>query len=96
MKSATVADISEFCEKTDLVNLKLDFHRLDIVKLGTSPVNLIKLSDAVKDEVVKKTVYDELVKRVDTIQTTDTGMYACISLFRVDQINSTKIMTNRN
>ena len=96
MKSATVVDISEFYEKSDLVNLKLDFHRLDIFQLGTSPVNLIKLSDAVKDEVVKKTVYDELVKRVDTIQTTDTGMYACISLFRVDQINSTKIMTNRN
>ena len=96
MKSATVVDISEFCEKTDLVNLKLDFHRLDIVKLGTSPVNLIKLSDAVKDEVVKKTIYDELVKRVNTIQTTDTGMYVCISLFRAAQINSTKIMTNRN
>ena len=29
------------------------------------------MSDAVKNEFVKKTVYDELVKKVNVIQTTD-------------------------
>ena len=38
---------------------------MDIGKLKTTPVNLSKLSDVVKNSVVKKTEYDELVKKVD-------------------------------
>ena len=34
--------------------------------------DLSNLSDAVKNEVVKKTVYDKLVKKVNAIQNTDT------------------------
>ena len=45
---------------------------LDINKLGTLPVDLSKLSNIVKNEVVKKTVYDELVKKVNALQTIDT------------------------
>ena len=37
------------------------------------PVDLKKLSDVVDKEVVKKDVYDELVKKVNAIQTTDTS-----------------------
>ena len=36
-------------------------------------VDLSKLSDAVKNEVVKKTVYDQLVKKVNAIETNDTS-----------------------
>ena len=36
---------------------------MDIGKLKTTPVNLSKLSDVVKNSVVKKTEYDELVKK---------------------------------
>ena len=35
------------------------------------PVNLSKLSDVVKNDVVKKTVYDKLVAKVDNIDTSD-------------------------
>ena len=35
------------------------------------PVDLSKLSDAVKNAVVKKTVYNKLVAKVDTIDTSD-------------------------
>ena len=33
------------------------------------PVHLSKLSDVVKNDVVKKTVYDKLVAKVNTINT---------------------------
>ena len=35
------------------------------------PVDLSKLSDAVKNDVVKKTVYDQLVAKVNNIDTSD-------------------------
>ena len=44
-----------------------------IGKLETNPVDLSKLSDVVKNEVVKKSEYNELIKKVDAIQTTDTS-----------------------
>ena len=42
-------------------------------KLETIPVDLSKLIDLVKTEVVKKTEYNELVKNVNNINTTDTS-----------------------
>ena len=35
------------------------------------PVDLSKLSDAVKNDVVKKTVYDKLLAKVNNIDTSD-------------------------
>ena len=35
------------------------------------PVNLSKLSDVVKNDVVKKTVYNKLVVKVDNIDISD-------------------------
>ena len=46
---------------------------VNIGKLKTPPVDLSKPSDVVKYNFVKKTVYDKLVKEVNTIQTTDTS-----------------------
>ena len=56
-------------EKADLASLKSDFDRLDVDKLETTPLALSKLTNVVKYEVVKKSVYDELVKKVNTIDT---------------------------
>ena len=42
-------------------------------KLKTVPDNLSKLSNAVKNDVVKKTLYDELIKNVNAIQSNDTS-----------------------
>ena len=49
-------------KKSDLTSLKSEIGKLDIGKLETTPVDLGKLNDAVKNEVVKKTKDDELVK----------------------------------
>ena len=56
-------------KKADLASLKSDFDRLDIDKLETTPVDLSKLTNVVKYEVVKKTIYDELIKKVNAIDT---------------------------
>ena len=47
--------------------------KLDIGKLETTSVDLNKLSNAVNNDVIKKTENDELVKKVNNINTTDTS-----------------------
>ena len=53
--------------EVDLAKVKSEVDRLDIDKLGTTPFDLSKLSDVVKNEVVKNAVYDVLVKKVYAI-----------------------------
>ena len=71
LKNVTHVDTSRFTLKTNLVNLKTQLDKLDIDKLALVPVNFSKLSDVVKNDVVKKTVYDKLVARVNNIDTSD-------------------------
>ena len=58
-------------KEIDLATLKSKIDKSDIGKLRTTPVNLNKLSNLVRNERVKKTAYDELVKKVNAIQTTN-------------------------
>ena len=60
-----------FALKTNLANLKTEVDKLHIDKLAPVPVDLSKLSDAVKNDVIKKTVYDKLVAKVNNIHTND-------------------------
>ena len=52
-----------------LANLKTEVDKMDTDKLRTVPVDLIKLSNIVKNEVVKKTEYNKLVDKVNNIDT---------------------------
>ena len=61
-------------EPNNLGNLKSQAHKLDIQKLETAPVDLSKLSNVVKIDVVKKTEYNELVKKVNNISNTETSI----------------------
>ena len=67
----THVDTSNFALKTNLSSLKPEVDKLDIDKLATVPVDLSKLSNVVKNDVVKKTVYDKLVAKVNNINTSD-------------------------
>ena len=58
---------------SNLSNLKSKVGKLDPDKLVPVTVDLIKLSDVVKNDVIKNTEYNELVKKVNNINTTDTG-----------------------
>ena len=53
--------------------MKSRVDKLDVDKLVSLPVDLNKLSDLVTNNVVKKIEYNELVKKFNTIQTTDTS-----------------------
>ena len=69
LKNVTHLDTSTFELKTNLASLKTEVDRLDIDKLAPSPVDLSKLSDVVKNDVVKKAVYEKLAAKVNDIDT---------------------------
>ena len=50
----THVDTSNFALKTNLSSLKTEVDKLDIDKLATVPIDLSKLSNVVKNDVVKK------------------------------------------
>ena len=68
LKNVTHVDTSSFALKTNLANLKTEVDKLDIDKLVPVPVDLSKLSDVVKNDVVKK-LYNEIVAKVNSIDT---------------------------
>ena len=67
IKNISHVDTSSFALKTNLGSLKTKVDKLNIDKLVAVPVDLSKLSDVVKNDVVKKTVYDKLVAIVNSI-----------------------------
>ena len=85
---ATKADIknishvgtSSFALKTNLANLKTGVDKLDINE--PVPVDLSKLSYVVKNNVVKKVVYNQLVAKVNNI---DTGGFVLKTKYDTDK-----------
>ena len=69
LTNVTHVDVLSFALKTNLANLKTEVDKLDIAKLAPVPDDLAKLSNVVKNDVVKKTVYDKLVAKVNNIDT---------------------------
>ena len=67
LKNVTHVDISTFTLKTNLGSLKTVVGKLDVDKLEVVPTDLSKLSDVVKNEVVKKTEYNTSKTKVDNI-----------------------------
>ena len=53
--------------------MKSKVDKLDVDKLFPVLADLSKLSNAVKNDVTKKTEYDLLVEKVNVIQTTETS-----------------------
>ena len=54
LKNITHTDVSSFASKTNLAALKTEVDKIDADKLKTVPDDLAKLSNVVKNEVVKK------------------------------------------
>ena len=50
---------------TNLRNLKSKVEKLDVDKLIPAPADISKLSDVVKNDVVKKNVYDSKYKNIE-------------------------------
>ena len=64
-----ISHFDSFVLKTNLANIKTEVDKLDIDKLIPVPVDLIKLRKEKKNDVVKKTVFDKLVAKVNNIDT---------------------------
>ena len=69
IKNISHVDTSGFALKTNLASLKTEAGKLDIDKLVPAPVDLSKLTDVAKNDVVKKDVYYKLVAKIDNIDT---------------------------
>ena len=68
-KDATGIDTSNFALKSNLASLKTEVDKTDVDKPKTVPVNLSKLTNLVNNGVVKRTVYNKLVRKVKGIDT---------------------------
>ena len=66
IKDITNIDASGFVSKTNLAALKTKVDKIDIDKLKTVPGDLAKLSNVVKNDVVKKTDYDTKVSNIES------------------------------
>ena len=66
-KCISHVDTSTFELKSNLASLKTEVDKLGIEQLVPVPLYLSKLSDVVKNNVIKKTVYDKLVSKVNSI-----------------------------
>ena len=84
IRSITHVDTSSFALKTNLANLKTEVDKLDIDKLVPIPTDLSKLSNVVKNDVIKKDVYDQLVPKVNNINI-GTGKFILKSDYDADK-----------
>ena len=70
LQNITHVDVSSFALKSNLAKLKTEVDKLDIDKLAPVPNDLAKLSNIVKNDVVKKSIYDKSATKVDKLDTT--------------------------
>ena len=87
IKNITHIDTSGFALKANLSNLKTEIDKLDIDKLVPVPVDLSKLSDVVKNDVIKKAEYNKLVNKVNNI---DTSRFILKAKYDADKIELEK------
>ena len=57
LKNITHVDVGSFASKTNLAALKTEVDKIDTGKLKTAPTDLAKLTNAIENDVVKKTDY---------------------------------------
>ena len=65
LKNYTHVDVSSFASKTNLAALKTEVDKIDADKLKTTPVDLAKLTNAIENDVVKKTDYNTKVTSIE-------------------------------
>ena len=65
LKNITHVDVSSFASKTNLAALKTEVDKIDADKLKTTPADLTKLTNAIENDVVKKTDYNTKVTSIE-------------------------------
>ena len=82
LKIVTHVDTSNSALKTNLASVKTEADKLDIDKLAPVTVDLSKLSDVVKNDVVKKAVFNKWATKVNGI---DTSNFVLKSKYQTDK-----------
>ena len=65
LNNITHVDTSSFASQNNLAALKTEVDKIDIDKLKTAPTDLAKLTNAVENDLVKKTVYNTKVTSIE-------------------------------
>ena len=65
LKNITHVDVSSFASKTNLAALKTEVDKIDTDKLKTAPTDLAKLTNAIENDVVKKTDYNTKITSIE-------------------------------
>ena len=65
-KNITHVDVSNFASKTNLAALRIEIDKIDTDKLKTTPADLAKLTNVVKNDVIKKTDYNTKVTSIES------------------------------
>ena len=65
LNNITHVDVSSFAIKTNLAALKTEVDKIDADKLKTTPTDLAKLTNAIENDVVKKTDYNTKVTSIE-------------------------------
>ena len=66
VKNITHVDVSSFASKANLEVLKTEVDKIDVDKLKTTPTDLTKLTNAVENDLVKKTDYNTKVTNIES------------------------------
>ena len=66
VKNITHVDVSSFASKTNLAALKIEVDKIDANKLKTTSADLAKLTNAVENDLVKKTDYNTKVTSIES------------------------------
>ena len=91
LKNVTHVGTSSFALKTNLASLKTEVDKLAIDMLAPVPVDLNKLSEVVKNDVIKKAMYHKLVAKVNNI---DTNEFVLKTKYQTDKTELEKKVSN--
>ena len=65
LNNITHVDVSIFASKTNLAALMTEVDKIDADKLKTTPTDMAKLTNAIENDVVKKTDYNTKVTSIE-------------------------------
>ena len=65
LKNITHVNVSSFASKTNLAALKTEADKIDTDELKTAPTDLAKLTNAIENDVVKKTDYNTKLTSIE-------------------------------
>ena len=65
LNNITHVHVSSFASKTNLAALKTEVDKIDADKLKTAPTDLAKLTNAIENDIVKKTDYNTKVTSIE-------------------------------